>query len=100
VAGAGRVDGEWLPADGYQTSVATAVNDRGQVLGYRVRASGSASETVVWQGGRVVTMPATPPPVAFPVAINNRGQAVVGSLLWQVGGGVTDLPVRRGGSAR
>ena len=88
------VDGrfEWLPAAGYQTSVATAVNDRGQVLGYRVRASSSAMETVVWQDGRVVTMPAPPPsPMAFPVAINDRGQAVVGSLLWQVGGGATDL---------
>jgi hypothetical protein len=34
------IDGRfgWLPADGYQTSVATAVDDRGQVLGYRARA--------------------------------------------------------------
>src|SRR5437773_2647028 len=79
---------------GGATSVAAAVNDRGQVVGYSMTAA-NTWHGFLWQDGRMTDLGVT-----SARDINNRGQIVGGTVVgtefhayrWQ-GGVVTDLGV-------
>lgn len=68
-------------ADGSGTSSATAINDRGQVVGTRV--AGDVQDGFIWDerhGMRPLIPDATPSSIPFPADINGRGE-VVGDMI-------------------
>jgi hypothetical protein len=99
--------GRWRLLSPGVPSMAQANNNLGQIAGVRWSEPESPGEVVVWQPDGTVT----PVPVgtANPVVIdiNDRGQVLFvnlvsgpepQALLWQVGGGVTDLGSLGGGT--
>lgn len=98
-------DGRWrLLSAGDTSGIAYATNDRGQVAGVR-NPNTESHEVVVWQDGGATPAPASlTSRFPIPLHMNDRGQVTVSEvtepepgsfrtacLLWQVGGGLTDL---------
>lgn len=73
---------ELKPYPGDSTSAATAINDRGQVVGIsgdcdQAVGRGSAKRAVIWEHGRVTALPDLGGPFWHtPMAINGRGDVV------------------------
>jgi probable HAF family extracellular repeat protein len=92
--------GDWQQLVSGLYAEATDVNDRGQVLGYTWVDEGGGTgvpRTGVWHDGDLTTAPDIVMADGSPLAINDRGQVVVylttgNGGVWQVGGGVTELP--------
>lgn len=68
------------PLPGETTSEATAINDKGQIVGH-FTANGNGRVAVIWQGGSVMELglPKGPFHASLPQGINNKGY-VVGDL--------------------
>jgi probable HAF family extracellular repeat protein len=84
-------DGEfsWLEPEGVDSSAA-AVNDRGQVAGSR-GVLPTPLDVVAWQGDDLEVVESPWGPRGVPTDVNERGQALLGRTVWQIGGGITEL---------
>jgi probable HAF family extracellular repeat protein len=65
---------------GFSTSTPTAINDKGQIVGFAIAANGRR-RAVLWESGRIVELPGNTGGNTFAQAINDQGQIVGAAVI-------------------